>query len=172
MAAGQQGVGSALDASAHDPYRGFKFKVLIGGAGGTAIGFQSVTGLSEETEVVEYREGTDPITMRKLPGLTSYDDIVLSRGLSKSRFLLEWRKQVAHHSDSDKGLADGIPAPNFRKPVTVQLFDKGDPNTSPVSEWEIFQAWPSALEISDLDAGSSDLVIETVTLAHEGWRMK
>lgn len=168
MAAGQQGAGSAVDSSAHDPFRGFKFRVIIGGNGGQAIGFQSVTGLAEETEVVEYREGTDPVTMRKLPGLTSYDNIVLERGLSRSNFLLDWRKQVGHHD----GYADGLAAPNFRRVVTVQLFDKGNPFDKPVKEWEVFDAWPSRLEISDLDAGSSDVVIETLELAHEGWRMK
>lgn len=171
MAAGQQGAGSAVDASAHDPFRGFKFQVLIGGAGGQAIGFQSVAGISEETEVVEYREGSDPITMRKLPGLTSYDNLTLERGLSKSTFLLDWRREVAH-AQTNGGLGDGVVAPRFRRTVTIRLVDKGENLDKPVKSWEVFEAWPSRLEISDLDAGSSDVVIETLELAHEGWVMK
>lgn len=161
----QQTAASAADASAHDPYRGFKFRVLIGTE---RVGFQSVSGLSEETEVVEYREGTDPVTARKLPGLTSYPNIVLSRGLSKSRVLQDWRAQVGAHN----GFADGVAPPGFRRTVTIQLFDKGNPFDKPVKEWEVYDAWPSRMEFSDLDAGGSDVVVESLELAHEGWRLK
>jgi phage tail-like protein len=169
--AGQQSISAAVDASAHDPFRGFKFKVEI--AGGEAVGFQSIAGLSQESEVVEYREGGDPTTMRKLPGLTSYDDITLERGLSKSRFLIDWRNQVANGPDlGGSGVGDGVPPPNFRREVTIKLFDKGDPFQRPVATWEVTKAWPSSLETSDLDAGSSDVVIETLVLSHEGWVRK
>lgn len=166
-----QAASGATDSSAHDPYRGFKFVVTIGGAGGLAIGFKSVQGLSEETEVVEYREGSDPTTMKKLPGLTSYPNIVLSRGLSRSNFLLDWRRQVAH-TGTGGGKGDGIPPDGFRRVVIIDLFDKGNPFDKPVKRWNVFNAWPARLEISDLDAGSSDVVIETLELAHEGWRQE
>lgn len=155
-----------VDASAHDPYRGFKFRVLIPGFP-AEIGFQSISGLTEESEVVEYREGTDPITMRKLPGLTSYENIVLSRGLSSSDDILRWRAQVGAHN----GRGDGIPAPNFRRNITIQLFDKGN-DSKPVKEWEVFDCWPATLSLGDIDAGSSDVLIETMELAHEGFRQK
>lgn len=157
----------AVETAAQDPFRGFKFRVLIG-TGGEQLGFQSVSGLSEETEVVEYREGTDPVTARKLPGMTSYANIVLQRGLSKSTFLLDWRKQVAHSDSPASGLADGVP--DFRRTVTIQLFDKGqDLASAPVKSWDVNKAWPAKLELSDLNAGSSDVVIESLELAHEGW---
>lgn len=157
----------ATDASAHDPYRGFKFKVLITDFPGE-IGFQSVAGLSEETEVVEYREGNNPITMRKLPGLTSYENIVLTRGMANDRSILDWRKQVADGPAAKGASGDGVSSERgFRREVTIQLFDKGDDN-NPVKQWRVFLAWPARLEISDLDAGSSEVVIETMELAHEG----
>lgn len=154
-----------VGASAHDPYRGFKFKVLIPGFG-AEIGFASCSGLTEETEIVEYREGTNPITMRKLPGLTSFENIVLSRGLSSSDDVLKWRARVAESVGRGDGVAPGT-TPGFRNDVIIQLFDKGN-DEKPVKEWRVLEAWPARLEIGDLDASSSDVVLETLELAHEG----
>lgn len=181
MSAGQAAGGVSVNATEHDPFRGFKFKVEIAGGTGAGsagvaigpIGFQSVTGMGEETEVVDYREGPDPVHMRKIPGLTSYPEITLSRGLTRSTALLDWRKLTGHFN-TNGGFGDGVASsanPSFRREVTVQLFDKGDPFSNPVKTWVIHQAWCSALEVSDLDATSSDIVIETLTLVHEGWEM-
>ena len=35
--------------------------------------------------------------------------------------------------------------------------------------FRIFNAWPTALAYSDLDAGANQLLIEQMTLAHEGF---
>jgi phage tail-like protein len=181
MSAGQQSISGAVDASAHDPFRGFKFQVTVAGlgnGGSEKIGFQSVAGLSQETEVVEYSEGTDPVTARKLPGPTTYEAITLARGLSRSRFLLQWRNQVI----SAEAYSLNATVFGFRREVTIELFDKGaEANfdfslgrsfTPAVATWEVTKAWPSSLKISDLDAGSSDVVVETLVLAHEGWAMR
>ncbi len=53
-----------------DPYRGFNFMVEIDGI--TQAGFQEVSGLDASTDSVDYREGTDPNHVRKLPGLNKY----------------------------------------------------------------------------------------------------
>lgn len=152
------------DASSHDPFRGFKFKVIVAGFSADT-GFQKVTGLKESTEVVEYREGQDPITKRKLPGLTVYDPVTFSRGLSTNHDLLDWRAQIA----SATSPGDGVPPSTntMRRTVTVQLFDKGN-NTAPQQTWQINLAWPQELAHSDLNAEGSEVVIQTMILANEG----
>jgi phage tail-like protein len=149
----------------HDPFRGFKFRVVIDGF--TSAGFQKCTGLKEETEITEYREGTDPVTMHKLPGLTSYDNIVLERGMSPNDDFKKWREDIVRIAESGNLGPDGLPTPDFRRNVIVELYDKGGVK---VKEWEVLEAWPAVLEIGDLDAESSDVLIETLELANEGHR--
>src|SRR5437762_12908604 len=76
-----------------DPYGQFNFTIEIDGV--TKAGFSEVSGLSTDTNVIEYREGMEPQgTTRKLPGLMKYANIVLKRGWTKDKALWEWRKKV------------------------------------------------------------------------------
>ena len=52
------------------PYRNFKVQVEIMGV--RVAGFNEVTGLSSESDIIEYREGQSLNSVRKLPGLTKY----------------------------------------------------------------------------------------------------
>ncbi len=149
----------------HDPYQGYKFRVVIDGF--TAGGFQKCSGLKEETEIAEYREGTDPVTMHKLPGLTKYDNIVLERGMSANEDFTKWREDIVRIAESGNLGPDGLPTPDFRRNVIVEVYDKGGVK---VKEWEVYEAWPAVMEIGDLDAESSDVLIETLELANEGHR--
>jgi phage tail-like protein len=151
-----------------DPFRGFKFKVLVGGIGGFKAGFQKVSGIKESTEVTPYREGTDAVTPRKLPGLTEYDNVTLEHGLSKDNSFRAWRDKIiklGKEAGQDGGQSGVAPPMEFRATVTISLYDKAG---NEVKQWELREAWPASLEIGDLDAMSSDVVIETLELAHEG----
>jgi len=141
-----------------DPFRGFRFRVQIPGF--TESGFTKVGGLNDETEEVEYREGDGPGRMRKLPGLTKYDPIKLEKGKAADNTFQRWRNQVSQ-AVRDGGLPDAA----FRKDVTIILLSH---QNVPVKSWKIHDAWPSKLEHGDMDASSSDVMIETLTLVHEG----
>ena len=69
-----------------------------------------------------------PILKRKLPGLTNYDPITMSRGGTNTNFLFDWRKATAAFNNKP-GVHDGEPAGDtgggFRSTVRIQLFDKG-----------------------------------------------
>jgi len=164
------------DSQSFDPFRSFKFRVSVAGAGPTTeIGFQKVSGLKESSDVVEYREGNTPIHKRKLPGLTNYDPISLTRGGTNTNFLFEWRMFVASYGsngynpsayDGKKTGADGM---GFRSTVTIKLFDKGYTyDEAAVRQWRINLAWPSELSVSDLNAEASEVLIESLVLQHEG----
>ncbi|MGC1297956.1 MAG: phage tail protein [Alloacidobacterium sp.] len=62
-----------------DPYKNFKFRLKLDGK--YVAGVSKVSGLRRTTEVVEHREGGDPSSSRKSPGLTEFAPIVLERGL-------------------------------------------------------------------------------------------
>src|SRR5450432_1623983 len=84
---------------ADDPKKNYplpKFHFMVEW-GGTRLGFTEVSGLSFETEVIEYREGSSKIYNRtKQPGLTKDNDITLKRGVFLGDFELYelWRKTM------------------------------------------------------------------------------
>ena len=72
-----------------DPYRNFNFLVEIDGI--TQAGFSDVSGFGASTDPIEYREGGEPNnTVRKLPGVTKWNNITLKWGLTDSRELFDW----------------------------------------------------------------------------------
>jgi hypothetical protein len=36
----------------------------------------------------------------------------------------------------------------------------------------VYNAWPTSIAFSDLDAGANAIVVQQMTLAHEGWEFK
>src|SRR5256885_16703085 len=93
----------------NDPYKSFNFVVEIDGI--ASAGFTECSGLSSETTIIEYREGSDKGAIRKLPSLHKYSNITLKRGLTANRDLWNWHKTViddaiAQRSVSIRLLAD------------------------------------------------------------------
>ncbi len=66
----------------NDPYGQFNFLIEIDGI--TRAGFSEVSGLTTDTNVIEYREGDEVTTVRKLAGLIKYTNIVLKRGYTRT----------------------------------------------------------------------------------------
>jgi phage tail-like protein len=133
-----------------DPYRNFIFKVEIDGV--TQAGFSEVTGYDHSNDVVEYREGNEITTARKLPGLTKYGDVTCTWGLTDSRELWDWRQSIV----------DGKVA---RKNVSIVVFDsEGNEKV----RWLFQRAWPSKLDAADMNAKGNEVAVMQMTLSHEG----
>ena len=75
-----------------DPFASFNFLVEIEGV--TAAGFSECTNFDQETEVIEYREGRENITVRKIPGLNKFANVTLKRGITNDKELWDWSKKV------------------------------------------------------------------------------
>jgi phage tail-like protein len=134
-----------------DPYKNFNFVVEIDGI--SIAAFSEVSGLVSETDVIEYRNGSDKTsTVRKLPGLTRYANIVLKRGITKDMQLWNWRKAI------EQGTAD-------RRNGAIILLDD---ERNPVRRWRFSEGWPAKFDGPDLNAKGNDVAIETLELAHEG----
>lgn len=71
-----------------DPYKNYRFLVELDGI--TQAGFSECTGLGSQIQVVEYREGGDDVSVRKLLGRATYPDIMLKWGITDSRDLYDW----------------------------------------------------------------------------------
>ena len=133
-----------------DPYRAFNFLVEIDGL--TVAAFSEVSGLESETAVIEYRAGGEGNTVRKLPGLTKYANIVLRRGVTQDAELWNWRKTV------EQGTVER------RNGSIVLLAD----DRTPVLRWNFFNGWISKWEGPALNAKGNEVAIETIEIAHEG----
>ena len=73
---------------AGDPYKNFRFFVEINSV--IKAGFAECSGFGSELEVIEYREGGDDATVRKLRGKVKYPDITLKWGITDSLDLYNW----------------------------------------------------------------------------------
>ncbi len=137
----------------HGPYRNHRFLLEIDGI--NQASFSQATIPETTTEPIEYREGTDVPTMRKLAGLVSYGNLTLQRGATPdSTALFEWRKLV-HQGKLDEA----------RRTVAVVLLDEeGEAG----ARWEFSGAWPSQYDAPDLDATGNEVAIESLEIAHEG----
>lgn len=135
---------------ATDPFASFNFRLEIEGI--TIAGFSEVTGLNSEQNVIEYREGDEGITPRKLSGLTKFGNITLKRGISPDMQVYNWRKTIT----------DGDPV---RKNVSIVLHNE---KHDEVVRWNLINAWPSKYTGPDMKANANEVAIESVELAHEG----
>ncbi len=132
-----------------DPYKGFRFRVEIDGIQQAA--FAECSGLGSEIHVEEYREGTEPSPVRKVPGRVIYPDIVLKWGVTDSRELYDWHLAVINGNLQRK------------KGSIILLDDQGQPKI----RWNFFDAWPSKWQGPTLNARSDDVAIESLTLTCE-----
>jgi phage tail-like protein len=138
----------------HGPYRVARFLLEIDGV--AKAGFNRCRLPTSATNVVEYREGTDPPTPRKLAGTTDYGPLVLAYGVTTDGVeLADWRRSV------ERGTVD-----QARRAVAVQLLD-AEGNAG--ARWEFAGAWPARYEGPTLDADRSGVAIETLELVCEGF---
>lgn len=136
----------------NDPLRNFRFRVEIDNT--QVAGFSEVHIGASVTEVVEYREGTEPTRTRKLPGLTRYGNITLKAGVTHSLELYNWRKQV---------IAGDIASAHRQVAIIVQ-----DESGTDQARWVVRDAWPSVYDASDLNAKGNEVLIELLELVNEG----
>jgi phage tail-like protein len=138
-----------------DPYPHFNFLIEVEGldADGPRAGFSEVSGLGVSIEPIEYRSGNErEITVRKLPGLKTFSDVTLKRGVIGDLAFWSWIKAAM----------DGQVE---RRNVVITLLSEA---REPVLRWRLQRAWPCKYEGPSLHAGSSDVALETLVICHEG----
>ena len=136
--------------SRNDPYSAFNFLVEIDGV--TVAGFSECSGLTTETDVIEYRDGDDENTVTKIPGLKKFTNIALKRGFTDSRELWEWRKKVM----------DGK---TERQSGAIILLNEA---REPALRWNFKAGWPCKWEAPTFNAKNNETAIETMEICHEG----
>ncbi len=139
------------DGKRNDPYGQFNFLIEVDGV--VKGGFSEASGLTTDTNIIEYREGAEQQgTPRKLAGLMKYNNIVLKRGWTKDKSLWEWRKKV-------------IDGKTQRNSGSIVLLDEA---RNEALRWNFREGWPSKWEGPALNAKTSEVAVETLEIAHEG----
>lgn len=133
-----------------DPYYSFNFLVEIESI--TRAGFRECSGLDVTLDPIEYREGNDALTPRKLPGLVKYSNITLKRGMTDDAELWQWFKKAQQG------------AVERRSGSIVLCDDKGTEK----ARWNFREAWPTKWSGPSFNATGNEVAIETLELVHEG----
>lgn len=118
--------------------------------------FQDVSGLVVEIAVQEYAEGGNNAFVHRLPGPVKHGTITLKRGLCDSTQFADWWPT---HADGKIKVQ--------RKNVSIKVLDRVG---ATVKQWDVRDAYPVRWTVPDLRAPSMEVAIETIELAHNGWR--
>ncbi len=150
-----------VNAQRFDPYRTFKFQVIIDGK--PVAGLRKMTALKKTTEVAAWRTGGDPSHERKMPGGTKYEPVTLEQGLTHDPVFESWANLVNNiQGDAAMSLA------NFRKDIVINVLNLSG---AVAISYRLYRAWVAEFQaLPDLDAGTTNTVgIQSIKLEHEGW---
>jgi len=171
-----------------DPLRNFRFLVTfipqdannstLAGLKTATFGFTSVSGMSVATDSIPYREGGYNTTVHQIPGQTTFTPLTLQRGVilgTKQNW--DWMRNLFATVGSG-GTTRDI-AQNFRCDLDIQVLSHpipaagtGDSSTATdhtAMRFRVYNAWPTSVAYSDLNAGDNALFVEQMTLVHEGF---
>jgi phage tail-like protein len=133
----------------------FHFKVTWGS---TDIPFSEVSGLTQEVQLIEYRDGSSPdYSTVKMPGLHKYNNITMKRGIVKGdNEFFKWLNTVKLNTID-------------RKNIIISLLNE---EHQPVMTWTAQNAFPVKVEGPGLKASGNEVAVESIELAHEGLVLK
>ena len=137
-----------------DPLRNFRYRLEIDGVDQAAFSEVTVGDLS--TDPIEYREGDEATTVRKLNGLNKYGNITLKWGITDSMELADWHQLVV----DDATLLD-----EARRNVVIRVQNEAGEEKA---AFEVVKAWPCKYDPSDFNATGNEVAIDTLELCNEG----
>jgi phage tail-like protein len=155
-------------------------------------GFTTCTVPESTTSAIEYRENVDNFSFKKIPGLTRFNDITLTRGViappnnnpfdlkanlptsKETNDFYAWVRQVASFNPA-LSIAQTISgstrnvilkqSQDFRKDMIILMRGR---DGQVARRWFLLDVWPTAYKGgSDLDAMSESNSMESLTLTYE-----
>ncbi len=135
-----------------DPAASFRFSVVVDSV--TVASFSDVSGLEASCEPLEYFEGGLNTHTRVFPGQYKFGSVTLKRGVStEGTNLWSWIKSTV----------TGSPVLHS---VTIKCYDQN--GTTEIQSWTLVDAFPVKWSASGFSSNTNDIVIEELTLAHQG----
>ncbi len=144
-----------------DPYKNFKFRVLLDNK--PVLGVSKVSSLKRTTEVVKHRHGGENSIDHKSPGRTSYEAVTMERGITHDLEFERWANLV-HNIDGDPAMD----LAGYKKDLTLEVMnEKGQV----ALRYFLFRCWVSEFTaLPDLDANANAVAIENLKIELEGWK--
>ena len=139
-----------------DPYGGYNFLITVTGVSddGNAVkgSFSEISGLETELSPIEYRNGSEDITVRKIAGLKKFTNITCKRGITADLDFWNW-------------VLAGLNGKIKRAEGSVALLDE---NRQEVLRWNFRRGWPCKYTGPGLNAANNEIAMETLEICHEG----
>ena len=135
-----------------DPFVNFKFIVEIDGV--VTFGFQEVSGLNNETTIVELEEGGQNYYNYKFAGQNKFSNLTFKRGISplEATYFSLWREKVMKGDIANSVVNGSITLINLKTFYILR-------------SWMFFEAWPCKIEISSFESAGNDIAVSTLELA-------
>ena len=137
-----------------DPYLSHNFQLIVEGItdGKSVSGaFMEITGLTITRDPVEYRNGIEATTPRKIPGQAKYETLECKRGFTGDTEFWKWIK-------------DAINGEIVRAEGAIILKDA---KQSEVARWKFSRAWPCKYTGPTFNASTNEVAIESFSLCVE-----
>lgn len=121
--------------------------------GGTRIGFTEVSGLDQEVQPIEYREGSSQTYyVTKMPGMKKQGNITLKRGVMKAdNDFAKWLTTIKLNQVE-------------RRDITISLLNE---NHEPVMVWKAVNCWPTKITGVALKSTGNDVAVEGIEIVVE-----
>lgn len=189
---------NARGSIAADPLRNFRFLVsfypTVYGRGTTPgwkpvgrFGFTSVSGFAFSMDPIEIREGGYNATTHQIPSHVRYSALQFDRGISLGTWQnWDWMRMMlktvqGKSVGSEAYFRSDIEIAVLVHPVTYAAASKeGTGYGQGTNAWQaarddlvalrfrVYNAWPSSVVYSDVNAGDNALMVERMTVVHEG----
>lgn len=131
----------------------FHFRVeVVGLSNANDVRFTEVGGLSLEVMTEEVAEGGENRFIQKYPGRVKYPELVLKRGFLVKSAVFGWIRDCIER--------DQLTPRN----VDVTLLNEAH---EPLVTWHVVNAFPTKWAVSDLNASSNTVVVETLQLYYQ-----
>jgi phage tail-like protein len=138
-----------------EPYAAHNFQIIVVGvsADGSAVSgsFTEIGGLDVEIKPIEYRNGSEGLTVRKIPGLRTHTNITAKRGATGDVEFWNWIKNAI---DGDVQRAEG----------SIILNDE---NQVEVMRWNFSRGWPCKYTAPTFNAANNEIAMETLEICVE-----
>ena len=145
-----------------DPYKSYAFLVYFDTSTTPVAAVSKVTGLKRSSDVIEYKEAGNAITLKGL-GRTKYEPITLERGMTHDTDFESWANAAQL---LDKG-APTTSLKNLRQEIRIELLNE---ERQTVLAFVVHRCWVSEYQgLPDLDGGGNAVAIEHIKLENEGW---
>jgi phage tail-like protein len=132
------------------PYAQNRFELSVAELGDIGY-YTQVQGLSAQVDVLEYAEGGRNDYVHKLPTRIKHNNLTLKRGLTNEPKLLQWFQKTVVEA----------------KPTTIQL-TAYDTEGNQLQTWAFANAYPVKWTGPDVNAGGTEIMTESLEIAHHG----